>query len=72
MAGKLRKARKIWMWMTRILSREGGDLKVSGLFFKAVVQAVLLLGADMWVLTPQMEQALSRFYHRYAQRLNRR
>ena len=47
-------------------------MKVSGLLFKAVVQAVLLLGADMWVLTPQMEQALSSFYHRVAQRLNMR
>ena len=28
--------------MTRILIREGADLEVSGLFFKAFVQAVLL------------------------------
>ena len=46
-AGNLRKARKSWIWMTRILSREGADPKVSGLFFKAVVQAVLLSGADI-------------------------
>ena len=47
-AGNLRKDRKIWMQMTRILIREGVDLKVSGLFFKAVVQEVLLFqGREM-------------------------
>ena len=41
-AFNLRKARKSWMRIPRILSREGADPKVSGLFFKAVVQEVLL------------------------------
>ena len=56
------------MWMKRILSQEGGNLKVSGLFFKAVVQAVL---PRYVVPDPQMEQALSSFQHRVVQRLNR-
>ena len=55
--------------MTRILIREGEDQKVSGLFFKAFLQAVLLLGAEKWVLSPCMEWALSSFQHRVAQRL---
>ena len=58
-AGNLRKDRKSWMRMTRILIREGEILKVSGLFFKDVVQAVLLFRAVTWVLTPRMERALS-------------
>ena len=62
----MRKARKIWMRMTRILIRQRDYPKVSGLFFKAVVQAVLLLGAETWVLTPRMERALSSFQHRVA------
>ena len=48
------KARNIWMRMTRILIPEGVDPKVSGLFFKVVVQAVLLFGEETWFLTPQM------------------
>ena len=44
-AGNLVKARKSWGWMSRILIREGADKRVSGNFFKAVVQAVLLFGA---------------------------
>ena len=66
-AGNLRKARKSWMHMTVILSPEGADQKVSGLFFKAVVQVVLLFGAETWVLTPRMERALRSFQHRVVQ-----
>ena len=36
-AGNLRKSRKSWVRMTRILSQEGSDPKVFGYFFKAVV-----------------------------------
>ena len=47
----------------QILSREGADKRVSGNFFKAVVQAVLLFGAETWVLTPRIERALESFLH---------
>ena len=40
--GKLWKERKIWAWLTRILGREGDSPRLSGMLFKAVVQAVLL------------------------------
>ena len=52
--------------MLRILSQEGADPKVSGHFFKAVVQVVLLLEAEIWVLTPRLKQSLSNFHHRVA------
>ena len=42
-AGNLRKPHNSWTWMTSILGREGVDLRMSGLFLKAVSQAVLLL-----------------------------
>ena len=45
--GNLGKARKIWGRMQRILSREGANKRVSGNFFQAVVQQVLLFGAEM-------------------------
>ena len=54
------------------LSREEADPKVSGHFFKAVTQAVLLFGAETWVLTPSMDLALSSFQHRVARRLTGR
>ena len=62
-AGNLVKARNIWGRLSHILSREGADKRVSGNFFKAVVQAVLLFGAETWVLKPRIEKALESFMH---------
>ena len=70
--GKLRKTRKIWVRMTRILIRNGAELKILGLFFKAVLQTVLLFRAETWVLNPHMYQALRSFQHRVAQWLTGR
>ena len=63
-AGKLRKDKKIWIRMTRILGREGAEPKISGLFFKAFIQTVLLSGSETWVLTPRVERALGSFHTR--------
>ena len=56
----------------RILIREGVNPKVSGHFFKAVVQEVLLFGEETWVLTYIMERALNIFQKRVTQRLTGR
>ena len=50
--GNLGKARKSWGWLDRVLGRERADPKVSRSFYTAVTQAVLLFGAENWVLTP--------------------
>ena len=65
-------ARKIWGRLQGILSREGATKRVSVNFFKAVVQQVLLFGAETWVVTPMMERALSTFKHGAARRLTGR
>ena len=57
----LEKARKSWGRLSLILSREGADSKVSGHFSKVVTQAVLLFGAETWVLIPRMERAMISF-----------
>ena len=72
MVGNLNKAKKSWGRLLRNLRREGADPKVSGHLFKAVTQAVLLFGAETWVLTPRMELALSSFQHRVARRITGR
>ena len=58
------KARKSWGHLSRILIREGADPKVSGHFYKAVSQAVLLFRLEPWVLTSRMERALDSFHHK--------
>ena len=67
--GNLGKARKSWGHLSWVLRREGADPKVSVNFYKAVAQAVLLFGADTWVLTQRMEKALDSFQYRVARRL---
>ena len=67
--GNIHKTKKSWGQLSRILIREGADSKVSGHFFKAVTQAVLLFRTERWVLTPRMELDLSIFQHRVAQRI---
>ena len=48
----LGKAQKIWACLLIILRREGASPRLSGMFFKAVVQAVLIFGEYTWVMTP--------------------
>ena len=72
MAGNLVKGRKSWGRLQGILSREGATKRVSGNFCKAVVQQVLLFGAETWVVSPMMERALSAFIHGAARRLTGR
>ena len=58
---KLAQAKTVWSRMLRILSREGATPRMSGFFFKAVIQAVLLFGAEIWVVILQMGKALGGF-----------
>ena len=71
-AGTLPMARKSWGRLQGILRREGAMPRISGNFFKAVVQQVLLFGAETWVVTPKMERALSAFLHGAASRITGR
>ena len=63
------KAWKSWGRLLQILSREGADKTVSGKFFKAVVQAVILFGAETWVLTSRIERDLESFLNGAARRI---
>ena len=70
-AGNLKKARRSWGRLQRILRKEGATPRISGSFFKAVVQQVMMLGAETWVVTPTMK-GLSGFLHGAARRLTGR
>ena len=68
----LNNMRTVWRRMSRIPSREGERPRVSGFFFKAVVQSVLLLGAERWVVTPHIVWVLGGFQYQVARRLTGR
>ena len=55
--------------MTQILRREGALSRVSGFFFKAMVQAVLLFRSETWVVTHHMGKSLGSFHAQVARRL---
>ena len=57
----LARTKSVWRMMSRILSREGATPRVSGFFLKAMIQAVLLFGAETWLVTSYMGKALGGF-----------
>ena len=68
----LRKARRSWGRLARVLRREGAYPKVSRTFYIAVTQAVLLFGSETWVLTARIEKSLDSFQSRVARKLTGR
>ena len=45
--------------MVRILGREVEARRTVGIFYVEVVQAVILFGSEMWVVTPCLEKAIA-------------
>ena len=47
--GNLKKARRVWVRISRVLRAENASPRVCGMFYKATVQSVLLFGSDIWL-----------------------
>ena len=65
----LGKARKSWARVSRVLRGENASPRVCGVFYRAIVQAVLLYGSESWVLTPALLDRLEGFHIRAAWRM---
>ena len=59
----LSKARKQWAKIARVLSWTGASLRTSSMFYKAIVQSVLLYGYETWTLSATMLKALGGFHN---------
>ena len=46
----IKKVQNKWMRVLRILGQKGADDKTSGMFYKALVQLVLIFGSETWVV----------------------
>ena len=68
----LSRARSVWNRMTINLIREGAEPRLSGFFFKAVAQAVLLFGSETWVVAPRMGRLLGGVQYQVARQLTER
>ena len=65
----LRKARRKWAIMTRVLGREGEYDWTLGQIYLVVVQSVFLYGSETWFMTPIIGRVLGRFHQRVARRM---
>ena len=59
-----------WGRLENILVREGAGRRTTGEFYVAVVQAVLLFGTNMWVLTPPLDKYFEGFHHRAVRQIS--
>jgi hypothetical protein len=66
MRGNLKKARKSWGRVSRILRAENASPQDCGVFYIAIVQAVLLFGSETWKLSPLSLKSLEGFHIRAA------
>ena len=69
---QLTKTRQRWAMISRVLSWEGANPRVSGMFHKVATQAVMVYGSETWVFSESKLQALQGFHHRVARRLTGR
>ena len=67
----LKKARRVWARLSRVLRRENASPRTSGRFFQAVVQSVLLYGSESWDLRGALLKQLRGFQLRAAWRMCR-
>ena len=59
----LAKACKKWALIPHVLTCEGHSARVSDMFYKAIVQIVLLCGCETWSFTHGMYKVLGCFHH---------
>jgi hypothetical protein len=60
----IKKARQRWNCIANIMKREGANAKTMAKIYLAVVQAVLLYGADSWAVSDRNLRKLRTFHHR--------
>lgn len=66
----LSKARRQWSCIARVLVTEHVQPKAAGMFYKAVVQSILLYCSETWVLEDRMVDTLAAFHHAVAHHLS--
>ena len=65
----LKRARAAWGRLSTVIAKESVPPPVAGMFYQAVVAAVLLYGSESWVLSAYDLRALEGFHVECARRL---
>ena len=58
MQWNISKAREVWKRLGNLLQREGEDIRVSDLFYREVIQAVMLSRSESWAMSDAMMRAI--------------
>ena len=58
----LHRERMKWERFSILLGQEGAGIIISGSFYMAVVQYILLFGLEVWVITPRILRVLGRLH----------
>merc|ERR1711966_106599 len=66
---QLARARAVWGRLSKVIAKESVPAPVAGMFYQAVVTAVLLYGSESWVLPEAQLCALEGFHVECARRL---
>ena len=56
------RARSVCGILETLLRREGSEPRVMEMFYRAVVQAVLLYGPEIWIILAEMERKVEGTY----------
>ncbi len=67
--GNLKKARAIWLRLSRMIRAENASPHAWGIFYKATMQSILLFGSETWNLSPSSLKLLEGFHIRTAWRM---
>ena len=66
---QLARARAVWERLSKVNANESVPAPVAGMFYQAIVAAVLLYGCENWILPPSQLRALEGFHVECARRL---
>ena len=72
LGSNLQRAYKKWARLTRVMIREGADVRTSVHINLVIVQSVIMYGLETWVTTPRIGRVFGRLHHRVDHRMTGR
>ena len=67
----IQRARQKWAELSRLLRKEAASTALAARFYLVVVSAILLYGAETWVISKRIEDLLSSFHNRCARTIGK-
>jgi hypothetical protein len=65
----LRRAKQKWALLSRVVTKDAVLPWAAAIFYKVIVQTVLLYSCECWTITPTMLKILRGFHHRVIRRI---